>query len=397
MESFIDVNLSKEEKPKRKKTKKSKPPKKPVNKTALIVIVSVVVLLGIGVFVVISPRAKYVSGIRNKVLSAFMIPNNPHAQESYDNYLKAKEIGLSDKSETYLYEAFYSNPSKLQLVNNIAKAFGVDTEDDDVMADHFQKALILSKKALRVDPNNLEASKRLGAAYFATGQKELASEIVQRVLFQSPNDPDAIDLMCRIAVDAEQWDTLEKWGERGYKIVPKDNPRSAGIMYMYSKALYENSKKQQAREVFAEAEQLDINSWARNEFIEAGGLPCEITSLLVSNKKYDGTIIDKPGDYIRSYDTNFLAPNLTIIPLRSGSFTFDIKFFKDGELRRKKDDYSDYSYSSTAELDSTKQTQTIVLGSWGSEKNGHWSNGSYRFEIWWRGNKLFVKSFDIHY
>ena len=201
--------------------------------------------------------------------------------------------------------------------------------------------------------------------------------------------------MCRMAAHSEQWSALEKWGEKGYNNVPKDDSYIAEIMYMYSKGLYENNKKLKAAAIFSEAELIDKKSWARDTYIEAGGMPCEILSLLVSNQKYDGTIIDKPGEKISYFYSNYLTPNLVLKPLRSGSFSFDVKLFKDGELQRSNNSAASYTYSSTAVLNSSLEEQTVVLSGWGSDKNGYWGSGSFRFEIWWRGTKLVVKSFDI--
>jgi hypothetical protein len=42
------------------------------------------------------------------------------------------------------------------------------------------------------------------------------------------------------------------------------------------------------------------------------------------------------------------------------------------------------------------EEQTIEVGGWGSDKSGHWDRGNYRFEIWWKGNKLYSQSFKIY-
>ena len=387
MESLTDVDLSKNEKTGKKNNNRF---------TKYLYGVAILAfIIGGGVYIAVSPRATNVSGIWNKCLSAFHIPNNAYAQKCYDNYNKAKEIGLEEKAETYLNEAFYSNPSQTKLVLDLAKAFEDEADEAGSITDCHQKAISLCKKRIKKDPNDTIALSYLGRCLYNSDSKEESYEVAERLLFLEPNNPLGIDLMCRMAAHSEQWSALEKWGEKGYNNVPKDDSYIAEIMYMYSKGLYENNKKLKAAAIFSEAELIDKKSWARDTYIEAGGMPCEILSLLVSNQKYDGTIIDKPGEKISYFYSNYLTPNLVLKPLRSGSFSFDVKLFKDGELQRSNNSAASYTYSSTAVLNSSLEEQTVVLSGWGSDKNGYWGSGSFRFEIWWRGTKLVVKSFDI--
>jgi hypothetical protein len=92
----------------------------------------------------------------------------------------------------------------------------------------------------------------------------------------------------------------------------------------------------------------------------------------------------------------FLSPIIQVLSERSGEFCFDVKVYLNGYLIRGDSSPLGYSYSKSVLLENSNQIQSIGLGGWGANRPGNWINGICRFEVWWEGEMLYSKIFNIY-
>ena len=252
---------------------------------------------------------------------------------------------------------------------------------------------------MKENPNDIEALRVLATIYNNLGQMKECYKIAERLLFICPDNEAGLYYMCRKSYEKKDWNSLEKWGKKGYSLEDKDNREKsfiAGCLYFYAKALYEKGDKFDAMRIYAEAEKEDPFDWLHAEFEVLGGIPCTILSLSVGNEKTDGTIIDKPGEPIHAKNSCLLVPKIKVRPNGIGSYNLDVKFYQNGQLwTNSKSSPFGYSYSEEIQIHGMEE-QEIVVGGCGGQYVGRWSKGDYRFEIWWKGNKLYSQSFKIY-
>lgn len=102
---------------------------------------------------------------------------------------------------------------------------------------------------------------------------------------------------------------------------------------------------------------------------------------------------------ISSTNTTYIYPKIYYFSTKSQlSITLKFKFFRnDGSLSRGSgnDYHSDYSFSNTF---STTQNKFGVFecSGWGGKDKGHWTPGSYRYEVWYGDRCLGVKHFTVY-
>jgi hypothetical protein len=135
-----------------------------------------------------------------------------------------------------------------------------------------------------------------------------------------------------------------------------------------------------------------------------GNTPCTINKLAVMNYK-GGKLINDIEETIYEDNTCYLAPVLSVKSNRKGNFKFGVKIYEREEERLFNYEtccyYSKYSwkykgsYEDTVNLQGDKQ-KNIYLSGWGSDTPGSWKKGKYRFEIWWEGEMLYSKVFNIY-
>lgn len=125
--------------------------------------------------------------------------------------------------------------------------------------------------------------------------------------------------------------------------------------------------------------------------------PFIVTQMDVANVDYDGNIIHDYGSTIYDYKTKYLKPRIVIKPLRkSGSYTVYVKLYKDNVLHRNTSTSpEDYTYSQSITLDGSSN-QTVYLSGWGSNNSGQWSEGTYRYEVWYNGYCIGSKKFKVY-
>ena len=75
---------------------------------------------------------------------------------------------------------------------------------------------------------------------------------------------------------------------------------------------------------------------------------------------------------------------------------FDKIQYKDNVLHRNTSTSpEDYTYSQSITLDGSSN-QTVYLSGWGSNNSGQWSEGTYRYEVWYNGYCIGSKKFKVY-
>ena len=363
-----------------------------------IVIVLFVGVASLCVYVNSQDYPKYLRRFSDKVKCCFSIPNNRLAKECVENSRKALDEGFIELSKEYIVTASEVKPNNSTIMYDIAKVYSslaYDTDDDSCYVE--SKKIV--NELLRNSPNDIKALRLLAFTHNNLGDVKESYKIAEQILFNDPEDEVGLYFICYKFYNKNDWDNLLKWGQRGYNLEDKVNRfevAATGCIYFYAKALYETGSKFDAMRIYAEAENRDPFHWLHAELEELGGIPCTVLSLSVGNKGKNGTIINKPGETICEGNTCYLFPAIKVKSQRTGTFTFDVKLYENGNLSRNNDiSPVGYSYKKEVKISGVEE-QTIEVGGWGSDTPGTWDRGNYRFEIWWKGNKLYSQSFKIY-
>lgn len=415
----VPITESKKEIP-AKNIEKENSSKRKKSTSVMVLIILLLVLSGVGIGLVTYVNSqeypKIIEGFSNKFKYCFSISNNKLAKIYFEKYRKASNAGLDDLSLEFLEATWDTKANNADILDSIGSTYSrlaQDCEDKTLSDNYYKKAERAILEGLKANPKNKHMKKRLSAIYYNTHQDDKAKKIVEQILFENPEDDFAIYMMCIIYNDKHDWDNLLRWGDKGYKSC-YDNRYRANLIYLYAKGLYETGRRFDAMKYYAEAEEKDPNNRYHKEFQKVGGVTCSITSLAVENTYEDGKVINKAGETIYEDNTCYLCPVLTIKTNRKGDFKFDIKLYEYKEERyydhMRLDYYNRYSWelrenSSTSPSGYTysheikligEEQKNIKLGGWGSNTPGYWGRGKYRFEIWWEGEMLYSKVFNIY-
>lgn len=382
-------------------TKNANYPKRRIKRgiAALIVLSLIFVGGGIGLVIYVNSQEypKGIEGFSNKFKYCFSIPNNKLAKTYFEKYRKASNAGLEDLSIEFLEAAWFTKPKNTEILDSIGYAYfslAFECEHNTLRNDYYQKAETSFLEALKNDPRNKHLTEQLVKIYYNTNQSSNAKRIAEQILFENPNDAFAIDIMCRIYYEKSDWNNLLRWGEKGYNIKSNKKYR-IDCVYLYAKALYETGHIFDAMKYYAEAEKEDNSSFYHSEFQEIGGVPFYVLSLQVLNLDTKGRIIDSMENSISSKNSCLLAPQLRLQPYREGSYNLSVKFYQNGQLSTSKESPIGYSYATSIRIRGLEE-QTIKLEGWGGQYVGRWSKGNYKFEIWWEGEMLYSKVFNIY-
>lgn len=124
-------------------------------------------------------------------------------------------------------------------------------------------------------------------------------------------------------------------------------------------------------------------------------MPIIISDIEISNTYSDGSIETDYGNTIYSSSTRYLKPRITYTGIKtSENITLNVKFYTPSGLSTGSSSPYGCSYSYSMYVYSGENKET--LSGWGGSSAGHWSRGSYRFEIWYDNVCLKSKSFTIY-
>ena len=136
-------------------------------------------------------------------------------------------------------------------------------------------------------------------------------------------------------------------------------------------------------------------SYNENKGGSVSSAPFSYVSADVANVDYDGNYINNYGDNIYSGRTRYLKPRITLNVKQEGTYDIYVKMFNpSGTLATGSSSPSGYSYSTSINM--TTGSHSYMLKGWGSNTDGHWSAGSYRFEFYYNGELLGTKYFTVN-
>ena len=123
-------------------------------------------------------------------------------------------------------------------------------------------------------------------------------------------------------------------------------------------------------------------------------LPFSYSSCEVANVDTDGNIITDYGKTIFDFKTRYLKPKITVNVRTEGTYDIYVKLFTpSGLLSTGNNSPSGYSYKHSVKM--TSGVHSYELSGWGSNTDGHWKEGSYRFEFYYNGTLIGEKSFSV--
>ena len=114
----------------------------------------------------------------------------------------------------------------------------------------------------------------------------------------------------------------------------------------------------------------------------------------------DGNVIDNYGSTLYASSLKYLYPRVLYDGLctsNKDSIDLYVKIIDPyGTVERNSSSPSGYTYKDGNNTIYSGNDQRLVLIGWGNKNVGSYDPGTYRFEVWYEGNKLFTKSFTIY-
>ena len=124
-------------------------------------------------------------------------------------------------------------------------------------------------------------------------------------------------------------------------------------------------------------------------------MPIIISDIQIANTYNGGDIETDYGNTIYSSNTMYLKPKISYTGIKTGeSIDLNIKFYTPSGMSTGSNSPYGCSYSTSMYVYSGENTES--LSGWGGSSRGHWSSGTYRFEIWYGSVCLKAKSFTIY-
>lgn len=123
----------------------------------------------------------------------------------------------------------------------------------------------------------------------------------------------------------------------------------------------------------------------------------DISRISFANVQSGGEIITDYGGTLYKEEMRYLKPRVYYNGLASENKTLELyfKIFRpDGTLDIGNSSPSGYTRKETITV-YPGSSNTFVTSGWGNKDGGSYSAGTYRFEVWFNGNKLYSTSFDI--
>lgn len=125
--------------------------------------------------------------------------------------------------------------------------------------------------------------------------------------------------------------------------------------------------------------------------------PIIITNIEVGNADGSDNLQTSYGYSIYSSSSMYLKPRITYKGMRDDeTITLYVRLYTpEGTMSRGSSSPSGYSYSQSLYVNSGSEN-TYAMKGWGGSDRGHWSKGSYRFEIWYGNMCLKAKTFTVY-
>lgn len=125
--------------------------------------------------------------------------------------------------------------------------------------------------------------------------------------------------------------------------------------------------------------------------------PVIISDIEIGNVHQNNDVISDFGNTLYSSTAEYLRPRIKYFGLVEGQRMLKTKWIRpDGSVIAGSSSPSGFSQSADYAIESGAN-QTLEMGGWGWDEPGNWSEGDYRFEVWYGNTCLKAKNFTIHY
>lgn len=146
----------------------------------------------------------------------------------------------------------------------------------------------------------------------------------------------------------------------------------------------------------ATSTQLRRSSGNGEKYASAGYM--EILDISFANTDANSTIIDNYDSKLYAKEVRYLTPRMSYKGLASEEkkITLNIKLFdEDGNLKTGTSSPDGFTYSCNVKVE-TGDGKYMNLSGWGSPKEGSYSAGLYKMEVWYKNNMLYHKEFRLY-
>ena len=122
-----------------------------------------------------------------------------------------------------------------------------------------------------------------------------------------------------------------------------------------------------------------------------------ITGLKIGNTNYDGDILTSYGGTLYVDEMKYATPKLTYNCTKAANnVTLYTKIYRpNGTMMTGSSSPSGYTTSDDADFEKGT-AMTLTLPGWGNNDGGSYVKGTYRWELWYKGKKLFSTSFYVN-
>lgn len=300
--------------------------------------------------------------------------------------IKLSEIQLKEelKEETRLFDIITDIPiSDVTILEKLAYHFK--------RKDNYTKLSDLYKTSLKAMEDNSEVNALLASTLYKVGDKESAVIYANRALELNEKELLALEVMCLHHADKREWKEAKQLSRKAIDY----GAESSTPYYVYACASYETNDKSEAQNFYNRAANLDYLSPLREKYEYCAGAPFIVLDIEIGFSDSKGNIITKHGQTLYSSKSKYIDPIATIKALRPFSCTVDCKLYANGKLSEGQ--FSENGYTYTSEISRYKTiTNEEEIGGWGNNTAGNWKAGNYRFEIWYKGEKMYTKNFKIY-
>ncbi|MBL1214875.1 MAG: tetratricopeptide repeat protein [Ignavibacteriae bacterium] len=152
-------------------------------------------------------------------------------KDHYYNYTKEE----NEKAITFFKKALEVDSNYALALAGLADAYGQKVKKYWESEEWHDSSLVLSKKALRINPNLPEAYKALASSYDGLGETELALANYKKAIELNPNYWSAILNYGQIKMFAGNYDEAFYWIRRAHTLAPDDvmGNLSVSLIYKY--------------------------------------------------------------------------------------------------------------------------------------------------------------------
>lgn len=121
-----------------------------------------------------------------------------------------------------------------------------------------------------------------------------------------------------------------------------------------------------------------------------------ITKLQIGNTDYDGDVIDAFGTSIYAADMKYATPKITYnCTAATGEVTIYSKIYRpDGTMMTGNSSPDGYTTSDGADFDKGNGN-AITFPGWGNADGGSYTEGTYRWELWYNDKRLYSTNFTL--